>query len=92
MKSKRGELGLGDIPGVFMTLLVIVTVGVVAFLVLAGLQSGTTNAAALAAIGNFSTSLTNIITFAPTWGTVLGAAVLIGIVVGAFYIGRKAMG
>lgn len=87
--ARKGALTLGNVPGVFLSLVFIVTIGVAAYLVLAGLSSSTTNHPALLAIGNFTTSLTNVVSYAPTWGTIIGVAVLIGIVLTAFAYGRN---
>jgi hypothetical protein len=88
---KRGQMGLGNVPQIMLSLIFIVTVGVAAYLVLAGLGDSTTNASADRAVGNFTLSLDNIISYAPTWGVLIGVGVLIAIVLGAFYFGRKAM-
>lgn len=84
-ESKRGSMGLDQVPGVAIAFVVIATIFVVGYLVLAGLSSSTTNTAALGAVGNLTSGLNNVITFAPTWGTVIGAAVILAIVVGGLY-------
>lgn len=89
LESKRGAMSLGDVPGIFLSLVFIVTIGVAAYLVLAGLGSSTTNAAATSAVNNFTLSLDNVISYAPTWGTIIGVAVLIGIVLAAFAFSRN---
>lgn len=89
MKAKKGAIGLGDVPALMLSLVFIVTIGVAIYLVLAGLNSSTTNGDAQRAVGNFTVTMNNIVAFAPTWGTVLGVAVLIGIVIAAFAFGRK---
>lgn len=89
--DKRG-IGLGEIPNVAITLLVVVVVFVVGYLILAGLSSSTTNASATQAIGNFTKTYDNIVSFSPIWGTVLGAVVLLGIVIGALTFGRSGLG
>ena len=89
--SRRG-IGLGDVPELMLTLVFIVTIGVASYLVLAGLNSGTTDAKAKLAIGNFTVSMDNVVSYAPTWGVIIGVAVLIGIVLSAFYFGKKLTG
>jgi len=89
--GKRGAMGLGDVPGIFLSLVFIVTIGVAAYLVLAGLGASTTDAHATAAVGNFTSALDAVVGYAPTWGVLIGVAVLIGIVLMAFQFGRKAM-
>lgn len=90
--NKRGAMGLGDVPNTLLALVFIVTIGVAAYLILSGLGAGTTDAGATKAIGNFSLSLDNVISYAPTWGTIIGVAVLIGIVLAAFSFGRRNSG
>lgn len=89
--DKRG-IALGDLPSVAITLLVVVVVFVVGYLILAGLGDSTTNASADQAVGNFTLTYNNIVGFAPIWGTVLGAVILLGIVIGALMVGRRGMG
>lgn len=60
-------MGLGDVPGIFLSLVFIVTVGVAGYLILAGLNSATTDNSATGAIGNFTTAMDNIVTYAPTF-------------------------
>ena len=92
MESKRGAMSLGDVPSIFLSLVFIVTIGVAVYLVLAGLSSSTTNQAATSAVQNFTLSMNNVIAYAPTWGTIIGVAVLIGIVVTAFAYSRQNSG
>lgn len=69
--------------------MIVAVFGVTAYIVLAGLGDSTSDSAAVSAIGNFTASLQNVVSYAPTWGTILGVAVLITIVFGAFtYYGR----
>lgn len=97
LAARRGAMGLGDVPSVFLTLVLIVVIGVAAYLVLGGLRSSITGTdaqsnASVAAISNFTTALNNVVSYAPTWGTIIGVAVLIGIVLTAFYFGRQKFG
>lgn len=82
-------VGLGDVPGIFLSLVFIVTVGVAGYLILAGLGDSTTNTSATGAIGNFTTAMDNIVSYAPTWGVIIGVAVLIGIVLLSFRFGAS---
>ena len=96
LRSTRGAITLDGVPGIMLTLVFIVTIAVAIYLVLAGLKTtastvtgeAVTNTT-LAAVMNMTTTMNNITSFAPTWGTVLGVAVLIGIVITAFAFGRK---
>lgn len=83
--SRKGTMGLDAVPGVAIAFVVIATIFVVGYLVLAGLGNSTTDASALAAIANLTDGMDNVITFAPTWGTVIGAAVILAIVIGGLY-------
>ena len=83
--NKRGAMGLDNVPAVAISFVVIAVIFVVGYLVLAGLSTGTTNAGALGAVGNLTSGMNNIVTFAPTWGTVIGAAVILAIVIGGLY-------
>ena len=94
-KNKRGAWDLESVPGVFLILVLIVTFGFAGYLVLAGLQTAvsdgnaTNNLAVESAITNMTSTLNNVVTYAPTWGTIIGVAVLIGIVVAAFAFSRR---
>lgn len=90
--NKKGALTLGDVPNVFLALVFIVTIGVAGYLVLAGLTASTSDTSALAAINNFTLSMDNVVGFAPVWGTIIGVAVLIGIVLVSFRFGRGSGG
>jgi len=83
--DKKGMTGLDGVPRIAIAFVVIAVTFVVGYLVLAGLTASTTDTSALGAIGNMTTGLDNIVTFAPTWGTVIGAAVILAIVVGGLY-------
>ena len=87
--GKKGAMGLGDVPGIFITLVFIVAVGVAAYLILEGLGNSTTDASATNAINNFTLAMDNVVTYAPVWGTLIGVAVLIGIVLFAFQFGKN---
>jgi len=80
--------GLTELPGVAMTLVMVAVIFVAGFLVLEGLEDSTTGADATNAINNVSAGLTNIVEYAPTWGVILGVAVLLSIVIGGFMFAR----
>lgn len=84
-KTRKGQMGLGGVPNTVITLGVVAIVFVVIYLVLAGLGATTTDGPSTRAIGNFTTALTNIVSFAPTWGTVIAAGVMLAIVIGGLY-------
>lgn len=91
-------MNLQNVPAIFLVLVFIVTVAVAGYLILAGLQTAVSDGNASnnipveSAITNFTTSFTNVISYAPTWGTIIGVAVLIGIVLAAFAYGRGKFG
>lgn len=80
--------GLGDLPGIAMTLVMVGVIFVAGFLVLAGLEDSTTDTDATNAINNISSGLTSVVEYAPTWGVIIGVAVLLSIVVGGFMFAR----
>lgn len=86
--SKRGIV-ISDVPNVAITLIITAAVFVAGFLVVTGLQdtqvTGVTDcnstnrtgcSDAYYAAGNLSAGMTAIVNYAPTWGTILGVAVL----------------
>ena len=71
----------------FVLFVVVVSVG---GQVLSGVQaSQTANSVAYNATGQGLTGITNLASQSGTIGTVIGAAILIGIVLSAFYVGTK---
>ena len=71
----------------FVLFVVVVSVG---GQVLAGVQSSqTANSVAYNATGYGLTGITNLANQSGTIGTIIGAAILIGIILGAFYIGSR---
>lgn len=90
--NKKGALGLSDVPMIFLTLIIIVVIAFAGYLVLAGLNASSSipvNSSAEGAILNFTLSMDNVVSFAPVWGTIIGVAVLIGIVLISFRFGRS---
>lgn len=79
---------LRDLPNVAMSFIMVAVIFVAGFLVLAGLGDSTTDADATNAIGNVTSGLNNIISYAPIWGVILGVAVLLTIVIGGFMFAR----
>lgn len=93
ISNRRGNAGLDSVPSIAISFVIIAVVFVVGYLVLAGLTANTTNADALTAVGNLTDGMNNIVSFAPTWGTVIAAAVVLLIVIGGLYFfrGREGM-
>jgi hypothetical protein len=78
--DKRGQITLGQLPGIGITLLVVaITLGV-AVIVLDQFGSGLTGVAA-EIVGNITLLFQNMVSLFPTYGTILGAAVIIGVAV-----------
>ena len=81
---------LGEAAGMALGFVLFVVVVSVGGQVLAGIQtSQTTNSVAYNATGQGLTGITNLAAQSGTIGTVIGAAVLIGIVLGAFYMAKQ---
>lgn len=87
--SKRGALTLGEIPTVALTLVFIAAIFVGGYLVLDGLGNASTDTSVTGAVNNMTGAFDNVITYAPTWGTIIGVSVLIGIVVAGFAFARS---
>lgn len=90
-ENKKGQAGgLAGLPAVAMSFALVAAIFLAAYLVVAGIADSTTNAAADAAANNLTLGLNNIITYAPTWGVLIGVGVLLAIVIGSFaFFGRR---
>ena len=83
-------MNLNDAAGMALAFVLFVICVSVGGSVLAGIQtSQTTNSVAYNATGYGLTGITNLANQSGTIGTVIGAAVLIGIVLTAFYVGGQ---
>ena len=83
-------MNLMDAAGMAVAFVVFVIVVAVGGSVLSGVQTGqTANSVAYNATGYGLTGITNLANQSGTIGTVIGAAIIIGIVVGAFYFAGK---
>lgn len=83
-------VSLGEVPGVAITLVLVAAIFVAGFLVTDGLDDGlTANSFAANATDEIDEGMYNVVEYAPTWGTLIGVGVLLAIVLGAFYLGRK---
>lgn len=87
--GKKGVMTVGNLPNLALTLLFVAAIFVGGYLVLAGLGDASTDASVGTAVGNMTASFDNIITYAPTWGTIIGVSILIGIVVFGFAFARN---
>lgn len=81
---------LGDLPSTAILLVFVAVVFVAGFLVLEGLDTDLTpNSYAANASNNLQEGMDNVTNYASTWGTIIGVAVLLGIVIGGFAFGRN---
>lgn len=80
---------LGDLPNTAILLVFVAVVFVAGFLVLDGLDADlTANSYGANASANIQAGMDNVTSYASTWGTIIGVAVLLGIVIGGFAFGR----
>lgn len=80
---------LSDLPNTTLTLVFVAVIFVAGFLVLNGLDGDlTANSYAANASSAIQEGMDNVTDYAGTWGTIIGVAVLLAIVVGGFAFGR----
>lgn len=90
MATKKGAITLGDAASMALAFVFFVVVVSVGGQVLTGIQSSqTANSVAYNATGFGLTGITNLANQSGTIGTIMGAAVIIGILVTAFYFTRQ---
>jgi hypothetical protein len=83
-------MNLNDAAGMALAFVLFVVVVSVGGQVLAGVQSSqTSGSVAYNATGYGLTGITNLANQSGTIGTIIGAAILIGIILTAFYVGRN---
>ena len=81
---------LGDVPQTALTLVFVAVILVAGFLVLTGLDTDLADDSyAQNASTKIQSGMDNITDYASTWGTIIGVAVLLAIVVGGFAFGRS---
>ena len=86
-QRKQGQITLGQLPSIGIALLVAaITLGV-AVIVLDQFGTGLTGTAAQV-VGNVTELFGNMVSLFPTYGTILGAALIIGV---AVLLGVRAM-
>lgn len=86
----RDKVQLGSLPTVAITLVFTAVVFVAGFLVLTGLDGDlTANSYAANASSDIQSGMGNVTNYASTWGTIIGVAVLLGIVIGGFAFSRS---
>ena len=82
-------VGLNELPTIAITFTLVAALFVAGFLVVDGLGDSTSDADATHAVANVTAGMSNIVEYAPVWGTIIGVAVLLAIVIGGFSFGRK---
>ena len=83
-------MNLNDAAGMALAFVLFVVVVSVGGQVLAGVQSSqTSGSVAYNATGYGLTGITNLANQSGTIGTIIGAAILIGIILTAFYVGKS---
>lgn len=84
------KMNLGDLPNTAILFVFVAVIFVAGFLVLDGLDTDlTANSYGANASANVQEGMDNITSYAPTWGTIVGVAVLLAIVIGGFGYGRN---
>lgn len=89
MRNKKGTVSIGDMPGLFMGIVLALAVGIAGFLIITGLSSSTTNTDATNAAANATAALSNVFDYLPTVGIVVGVAILLGVVIVGFGMARN---
>ena len=82
-------VGMAELPQIAITFVLVAALFVAGFLVVGGLGDSTTDVDATSAVANVTTGMLNVVTYAPIWGTIIGVAVLLGIVIAGFAFGRS---
>ena len=78
-KAKRGQVSIGQLPGVAIALLVAAVTIAIAVFVVGEFGSQMTGTAAQVT-GNVTDLFSNMVSLLPTYGTILGAALIIGVI------------
>lgn len=83
--AKRGNIGLGSLPTIAITLVVVAAVFVAGFLALDGLSESTTAGSYAAnSTAAIEEGMYNVTNFLPTVGTLIGVGLLLGVILLAF--------
>lgn len=87
--NKKGAMTIGQLPTLVITLVLVAALFVSGYLILAGLGDSSTNAGVQTAVGNLTLTFDNVISYSPTWGIIIGVAILLGIVLFGFQFARQ---
>ena len=88
-------VSMSELPTLAITFVLVAALFVAGFLVVAGLNESITDSNASttttgeAIVGNVSEGMSNVVSYAPVWGTIIGVAVLLSIVIGGFAFSRN---
>lgn len=88
-QNRKGIVSLGDMPALFMGIILSLAVGIAGFLIITGLADSTTNTDATNAANNATAALSNTFDYLPTVGIVVGVAILLGIVIVGFGMAQR---
>lgn len=81
---------LEQVPAVIMAMVLAAAIFVAGFLVIDGLDDDlTANSYAANATANVAESLDNVSGYLPVVGTIIGVALILGVVIAGFYFGRS---
>ena len=87
--SKRGNISLGALPGIAITLVIVAAVFLGGFLAVDALSDSVeTNSSAANATEDVETTMSNVTGFLPIVGTLIGVGLLLGVIGLAFAFGR----
>ena len=90
LKENRGQITLSDAPGAVLVIVLLGIILAVGNIILDQMKISSTSASANTTIDGAISGLTQIANFQGTIGTVIAAAVVIGLVLGALVIGGEA--
>jgi hypothetical protein len=83
--NKRGNIGLGSLPTIAITLVVVAAVFLAGFLAIDGLKESTTAGSYAAnSTAAIEEGMYNVTNFLPTVGTLIGVGLLLGVILLAF--------
>jgi len=83
--AKKGNIGLGSLPTIAITLVVVAAVFVAGFLAIDGLSESTVaDSYAANSTAAIEEGMYNITNFLPTVGTLIGVGLLLGVILLAF--------
>ena len=83
-------VSMSELPSLAITFVLVAALFVAGFLVVSGLAESKTDSTGLnSTVANVTEGMGNVVAYAPVWGTIIGVAVLLAIVIGGFSFGRQ---